>query len=46
MYQGDEANMVYHLETKYINSFEKNMNPRYTAKGRFDLMRDRMIKNI
>ncbi len=45
MYQGDEARMISHLETKNANSIEMDVNPRYTAKGRFDSMRDKMTKN-
>jgi len=46
MYQGDEARMISHLETKNANSIEINAKPRYTARGRFDAMRDKMIKNL
>ena len=46
MYQGDEAKMTNHLETKNANGIEINANPRYTARGRFDAMRDKMIKNL
>lgn len=46
MYQGDEAKMINHLETKNAKDIEKDKNPRYTAKGRFDSMREKMIKNL
>ena len=46
IYQGDEAQMINHLETKNANSIEVGKDPRFTAKGRFDLMRIRMGKNI
>ena len=46
MYQGDETKMINHLETKNANGIELNVDPRFTAKGRFDAMRNRMIKNI
>lgn len=46
MYQGDEAKMINHLETKNANGIEINVNPRYTARGRFDAMKDKMIKNL
>lgn len=46
MYQGDEAKMTNHLETKNANGIEINVNPRYTARGRFDAMKDKMIKNL
>ena len=45
MYQGDEAKMISHLETKNASGIEMDVNPRYTAKGRFDSMRDKMTKN-
>lgn len=38
--------MINHLETKNANSIEVGKDPRFTAKGRFDLMRIRMGKNI
>ena len=46
MYQSDEAKMIQHLETKNANTIEKNIDSRYTAKGRFSAMRFRMQKNI
>ena len=46
MYQGDETKMIEKLETKYIDSFEMGIDPRYTAKGRFDSMRNKMTRNI
>ena len=46
MYQGDEAKMINHLETKNANSIEVGMEPRFTAKGRFDAMRNKMTRNI
>ena len=46
MYQGDETKMIENLETKYTDSFEVGVDPRYTAKGRFDSMRNKMTKNI
>lgn len=46
MYQGDETKMIEDLETKYTDSFEVGVDPRYTAKGRFDSMRNKMTKNI
>ncbi len=45
MYQGDEAKMINHLETKNAKGIEKEANPKYTAKGRFDSMREKMRKN-
>jgi hypothetical protein len=45
MYQGDEAKMIQHLETKNANGIEIHANPRFTARGRFTAMRDKMIKN-
>lgn len=45
MYQGDEAKMIQHLETKNANGIEIHANPRFTARGRFNAMRDKMIKN-
>ena len=45
MYQGDEAKMIQHLETKNM-SMEVNADPRFTAKGRFDSMRAKMTKNV
>ena len=44
-YQGDESRMISHIETKYANTIETNVDPRFTAKGRFDAMRNKMIKN-
>lgn len=46
LYQGDESKMISHLETKNLNSFDMNVDPRFTAKGRFGAMRNKMIKNI
>lgn len=46
MYQGDEAKMINHLETKNANSIEVGVEPRYTAKGRFSSMRSKMEKCI
>ena len=46
MYQGDETKMVEHLETKNTDRFEKNADPKYTAKGRFDSMRGKMTTNL
>ena len=46
MYQGDEAKMINHLETKNANSIEVGVDPRYTAKGRFSSMRSKMEKCI
>ena len=46
MYQGDEAKMIKHLETKNSNGIEVGIDPRFTAKGRFDSMRYKMQKNI
>lgn len=46
MYQGDETYMISHLETKNAFGIEIDANPRYTAKGRFDSMRDKMTKNL
>ena len=46
MYQGDEAKMIRHLGTKYVDSLEVNVEPRYTAKGRFNSMKTKMAKNI
>ena len=46
MYQGDEAKMINHLETKNENSIEVGADPRYTAKGRFSSMRSKMEKCI
>ena len=37
MYQGYESKMISHLETKNANTFEKNVDPRFTAKGRLML---------
>ena len=46
MYQGDEPEMIAHLETKNVGSLEKDVDPRYTAKGRFDSMRAKMERNV
>lgn len=46
MYNGNETKMIAHLETKNVDRIEIGVNPRYTAKGRFDAMRNKMIKNI
>lgn len=46
MYQGDEAKMINHLETKNEKSIEVGVDPRYTAKGRFSSMRSKMEKCI
>ena len=46
MYQGNEINMIRHLETKNLNTIERGVDYRYTAKGRFDAMRNKMKKNI
>ena len=46
MYQGDEPKMIAHLETKNVSSIETGIDPRYTAKGRFDSMRKKMERNI
>ena len=46
MYQGDESRMISHLETKNANTFEKNVDPRFTAKGRFDAMKNKMSKAV
>jgi hypothetical protein len=46
VYQGDETMMIEKLETKYTDSFEVGVDPRYTAKGRFDSMRKKMTKNM
>ena len=46
MYQGNEINMIRHLETKNQNTIERGVESRYTAKGRFDAMRNKMTKNI
>lgn len=46
MYQGDETKMVEHLETKNVKSIEVGIDHRFTAKGRFDSMRAKMIKNL
>ena len=46
MYQGDETKMIENLETKYTDSLEVGVDPRYTAKGRFDAMRNKRTKNI
>ena len=46
MYQGYESKMISHLETKNANTLEKNVDPRFTAKGRFDAMKNKMSKAI
>lgn len=46
MYQGDETEMIAHLETKNVGRLEKDVDPRYTAKGRFDSMRAKMERNV
>lgn len=46
MYQGYESNMINHLEKKYTNTIEQSVDSRFTAKGRFDAMKNRMNKNI
>lgn len=46
MYQGSESSMISHLETKNADTFEKNIEPRFTAKGRFDAMKNKMNKAI
>ena len=46
MYQGNEINMIRHLETKNQNTIERGVDYRYTAKGRFDAMKNKMTKNI
>ena len=46
MYQGYESKMMSHLEIKYANTLEKNADPRFTAKGRFDAMKNKMNKAI
>ena len=47
MYQGNEIKMISHLETKYIDTFEKNAtNLKFTAKGRFESMRQKKTKAI
>lgn len=46
MYNGNEDQMIHILETKYINSIERSADPKYTAKGRFDAMKNKMKKNI
>lgn len=46
MYQGDEAKMINHLETKNANSIEVGVEPKFTAKGRFSSMRTKMVKYI
>ena len=47
MYHGNETNMINHLQTKNVNSnYEIDVDPRYTAKGRFDSMKKKMQKNI
>ena len=38
--------MMSHLEIKYANTLEKNTDPRFTAKGRFDAMKNKMNKAI
>ena len=46
MYQGNEMKMIKHLEKKNMNGIEMDENPRYTVKGRFDSMRDKMTRNL
>lgn len=46
MYQGNETKMIEHLETKNANSIELGVEPRFTAKGRFDSMRKKKEKSI
>lgn len=46
VYQGDETKMIKDLETKNIKSFDKDEDPRFTAKGRFSAMRTKMAKYI
>ena len=46
MYQGDVFKMIDHLEIKNVNGLEKNVDPRYTAKGRFDAMKSKMKRNV
>ena len=46
IYQGNESQMINHLETKNANGIEKGATPKYTAKGRFDSMREKMTKNL
>lgn len=46
VYQGDETEMIKDLETKNVNSFDKDEDSRYTAKGRFNAMRNKKLKNI
>ena len=46
MYQGDESRMISHLETKNANTLEKNADLRFTAKGRFDAMKNKMSKAV
>ena len=38
--------MIDHLEIKNVNGLEKNVDPRYTAKGRFDAMKSKMKRNV
>lgn len=46
MYEGNEDKMINHLKTKNKDSIEKDVDPRYTAKGRFDSMRAKMTSKI
>ena len=46
MYQGYESKMISHLETKNANTFDKNVDVRFTAKGRFGAMKKKMNKAI
>lgn len=46
VYQGDETKMIKDLEIKNINSFDKDEDPRFKAKGRFSAMRTKMEKYI
>ncbi len=46
IYQGYESKMISHLETKNVNTLENNVDPRFTAKGRFNAMKNKMSKAI
>lgn len=46
MYGGNEEKMVKHLSTKHVATYDLNVDPRYSAKGRFDAMQFKMAKNI
>lgn len=47
MYQGNEIAMINHLETKHLDTYEKNAtDSKFTAKGRFNSMRQKMTKAI